>query len=178
MPDQLLVDYFFECNTRGAVLKAVKALGNILGYELCDPDTYELRSGVNISINVPQGANTAAIPPGYVLLPAFVSKPPVVDAKGEVTTPAVVSSNWFLNMRLAPPASTSDRLANSRDEVADSKIKSWLLGNAPKLKRASRDDRFTKEVDYYQYDLKGGSWIRLYTHLDHPKHTFTGGVRL
>ena len=172
-----IIDFALEGNRKAALLVGVRALERQLQWTLLDAENRPTRY-VTIVVHVPQGASTAGIPDGFILRGPLVHRDAVRDDEGNEVEPAVLSTNWHLDIRLTGPAADLDRDNDGIEEVSRSKIKTWIKEHADNIvtspTRASLNSDYPDPVLYYEKTLEGGDWIRLYPHLKHPKLHFAG----
>jgi hypothetical protein len=173
-----IIDFALEGSSKASLAKALRALGNQLGYDLIDPVDNTPRLGVDIVVFVPPGANTSAIPEGYHLIGPFPHKRGVYDEFGVEIEAPVLGANWFLDVRLSPPASDLDRDGDGVDEITKSTLKTWMKNTGVETVRASLNPDFPPTVTYYEKALAGGDWVRLYWNLIAHKHEFFGGRQI
>ena len=173
MPE--IIDFSLEGSTKLSLAKALGEMGTQIGYDLIDGNNVP-REGVTVIVNIPPGSDATGIPEGYHLRGPFVHKPTVFDTDGEtVLTPAVVSTNWHIDVRLSGPAADTDRDNDGVNEVTRSKIKTWLVAIGAEQSRAGLNPDHVGSITYWEKTLAGGDWVRLYPNISFPKHEFFGG---
>jgi len=157
-------DFALESPRKAGIQKAMQYMGNTIGYDLVDENLH-LNPGVHGTVFIPPGSSGAGIPEegGWILLKGFVHQKSKYDETGEIKTePATVSNNWVVNVRLTAEPYELDTVQTPIDNFHESVIRSSLDDLGQRLMRPSENENNASAVLYWEYDLGGGDFVRLY----------------